>query len=71
MTRTSPSAAPLRVLIIGAGFAGMGLAIQLQRAGIGDFLLLEKASELGGTWRDNRYPGAACDVPSHLYSYSF
>ncbi len=71
MTKTSPSAAPLRVLIIGAGFAGMGLAIQLQRAGIGDFLLLEKASELGGTWRDNRYPGAACDVPSHLYSYSF
>ncbi len=71
MTKTSPSAAPLRVLIIGAGFAGMGLAIQLQRAGIRDFLLLEKASDLGGTWRDNRYPGAACDVPSHLYSFSF
>jgi len=71
MNNTSPSAAPLRVLIIGAGFAGMGLAIQLQRAGISDFLLLEKASDLGGTWRDNRYPGAACDVPSHLYSFSF
>ncbi len=71
MTKTSPSAVPLRVLIIGAGFAGMGLAISLQRAGIRDFLLLEKASDLGGTWRDNRYPGAACDVPSHLYSFSF
>ncbi|WP_271195936.1 flavin-containing monooxygenase [Pseudomonas turukhanskensis] len=71
MNKTSPSAAPVRVLIIGAGFAGMGLAIQLQRAGITDVLLLEKASDLGGTWRDNRYPGAACDVPSHLYSFSF
>ncbi len=71
MTKTSPSAAPLRVLIIGAGFAGIGLAIQLKHAGIGDFLLLEKAGDLGGTWRDNRYPGAACDVPSHLYSFSF
>jgi cation diffusion facilitator CzcD-associated flavoprotein CzcO len=71
MIKTSPPPAPLRVLIIGSGFAGMGLAIQLQRAGISDFLLLEKASDLGGTWRDNRYPGAACDVPSHLYSFSF
>ncbi|MGY4535061.1 cation diffusion facilitator CzcD-associated flavoprotein CzcO [Pseudomonas sp. TE3786] len=71
MNKTSPPAAPLRVLIIGSGFAGMGLAIQLQRAGISDFLLLEKAGDLGGTWRDNRYPGAACDVPSHLYSFSF
>ena len=71
MNKTSPPAAPLRVLIIGSGFAGMGLAIQLQRAGIGDFLLLEKAGDVGGTWRDNHYPGAACDVPSHLYSFSF
>jgi cation diffusion facilitator CzcD-associated flavoprotein CzcO len=62
---------PLHVLIIGAGFGGLGLAIQLQKAGIDDFLILEKGSEVGGTWRDNSYPGAACDVPSHLYSFSF
>jgi len=62
---------PLRVLIIGAGFAGLGLAIQLHKAGISDFLIVEKASEVGGTWRDNQYPGAACDVPAHLYSFSF
>ncbi|WP_271411894.1 flavin-containing monooxygenase [Pseudomonas sp. Q1-7] len=61
----------LRVLIIGAGFGGLGLAIQLQKAGIHDFLILEKGDEVGGTWRDNGYPGAACDVPSHLYSFSF
>ncbi|NQD93268.1 NAD(P)/FAD-dependent oxidoreductase [Pseudomonas sp. CrR25] len=71
MHNTSPSGAPLRVLIIGSGFAGLGMAIQLQKAGIDDFLILEKAGEIGGTWRDNSYPGAACDVPSHLYSFSF
>ena len=71
MTTNSPAAAPLRVLIIGAGFAGVGLAIQLQKRSIDDFLVLEKAASVGGTWRDNHYPGAACDVPSHLYSYSF
>ena len=71
MTTHSPAVAPLRVLIIGAGFAGVGLAIQLQKRGIDDFLVLEKAASVGGTWRDNHYPGAACDVPSHLYSYSF
>ncbi len=63
--------APWRVLIIGSGFAGLGLAMQLRKAGQDDFLLLEKAGEVGGTWRDNDYPGAACDVPSHLYSFSF
>src|SRR5215470_4292887 len=57
--------------IIGGGFAGMGAAIALDRRGYGDYLLLERGSELGGTWRDNTYPGAACDVPSNLYSYSF
>ena len=62
----SRSSAPLRVLIIGAGFGGLGLAIQLRKAGIEGFLILEKADEVGGTWRDNRYPGVACDVPSHL-----
>lgn len=60
-----------RVIIIGSGFAGLGLAMQLLKAGEDDFLLLEKAGEVGGTWRDNSYPGAACDVPSHLYSFSF
>ncbi|MEO5878056.1 MAG: NAD(P)/FAD-dependent oxidoreductase [Streptosporangiaceae bacterium] len=59
-----------RVAIIGAGFGGIGLAILLKRAGI-DFVILEKSSDLGGTWRDNVYPGAACDVPAHLYSFSF
>jgi cation diffusion facilitator CzcD-associated flavoprotein CzcO len=59
------------VAIIGTGFSGMGAAIALDRAGFSDFILLEKDSEPGGTWRDNRYPGACCDVPSQLYSYSF
>jgi cation diffusion facilitator CzcD-associated flavoprotein CzcO len=59
------------VLIIGSGFAGLGAAIRLARAGRDDYLVLERGSEVGGTWRDNTYPGAACDVPSHLYSYSF
>ncbi|MFD6857474.1 flavin-containing monooxygenase [Rhodococcus sp. NPDC060090] len=57
-------------LIIGSGFAGLGAAIELTRAGK-DFLVLERGNEVGGTWRDNTYPGAACDVPSNLYSYSF
>jgi len=59
------------VLIVGAGFAGLGMAIQLRKAGFESFLIIEKADELGGTWRENRYPGCACDVPSHLYSFSF
>lgn len=71
MHNTSQNQAAPRVLIIGSGFGGLGMAIQLQKAGIEDFLLLEKAAEVGGTWRDNSYPGAACDVPSHLYSFSF
>lgn len=57
-------------LIIGTGFSGLAMGIALQRRGI-DFLMLEKADDLGGTWRDNTYPGCACDIPSHLYSYSF
>ena len=60
-----------RILIIGSGFGGLGLAIRLKRAGIETFTILEKAATLGGTWRDNTYPGAACDVPSMLYSFSF
>jgi len=59
------------VLIIGAGFAGLGMAIRLKQAGIDDFTILERAERVGGTWRDNTYPGIACDIPSHLYSYSF
>jgi cation diffusion facilitator CzcD-associated flavoprotein CzcO len=59
------------VLIIGSGFAGLGAAIRLRKDGRDDFLVIERGSEVGGTWRDNTYPGAACDVPSHLYSYSF
>ncbi len=59
------------VAIIGSGFGGIGMAARLRRAGITDVVLLERAADLGGTWRDNSYPGAACDVPSHLYSFSF
>ena len=59
------------VLIIGAGFSGLGAAITLQKDGYTDFLVLERGDNVGGTWRVNTYPGAACDVPSHLYSYSF
>ena len=59
------------VIIIGAGFAGIGAAIKLKLNGFSDFILLEKSSEIGGVWRDNTYPGCACDVPSYVYSYSF
>jgi len=59
------------VIIIGAGFAGLCMAIKLKQAGIDDFLVLEKDVEAGGTWWANSYPGCACDVQSHLYSYSF
>jgi cation diffusion facilitator CzcD-associated flavoprotein CzcO len=60
-----------RVAIIGAGFGGLGMAIRLTRAGIEDFVVLERAPDIGGTWRDNSYPGLTCDIPSHLYSFSF
>jgi cation diffusion facilitator CzcD-associated flavoprotein CzcO len=60
-----------RIAIIGTGFSGLGMAIRLKQAGIHDFVVLERASEIGGTWRDNVYPGCQCDVPSHLYSFSF
>src|SRR3954466_12091408 len=61
----------LSAVIVGAGFSGLCAGIQLRRAGITDFVILEKADRGGGTWRENTYPGAACDIPSHLYSYSF
>lgn len=58
-------------VIVGTGFGGIGMAIKLREAGITDFVVLEKSDQIGGTWRDNTYPGAACDVPSPLYSFSF
>ncbi len=61
----------MKLAIIGSGFAGLGMAIQLKKAGFHDFVILEKDDDLGGTWRDNRYPGCACDVPSHMYSFSY
>ncbi|WP_028479617.1 NAD(P)/FAD-dependent oxidoreductase [Nocardia sp. CNY236] len=61
----------LDVAIIGAGFAGIGAAIRLQQHGIHNFMIVERAATIGGTWRDNTYPGAACDIPSRLYCYSF
>ena len=60
-----------RVAIIGTGFGGLGMGARLRQAGIETFTIYEKANSVGGTWRDNTYPGAACDVPSHLYSLSF
>jgi cation diffusion facilitator CzcD-associated flavoprotein CzcO len=68
------SAAPevvVDVLIVGSGFSGLCMAIKLREAGIHSFLLIEKSDDIGGTWYDNRYPGCACDIPSHLYSFSF
>ncbi|MCX2933717.1 NAD(P)/FAD-dependent oxidoreductase [Mycobacterium sp. CVI_P3] len=59
-----------RALVIGTGFSGLGMGIELQARGV-DFLILEKADDVGGTWRDNSYPGCACDIPAHLYSFSF
>ncbi|HEY3716960.1 MAG TPA: NAD(P)/FAD-dependent oxidoreductase [Jatrophihabitantaceae bacterium] len=61
----------VEVLVAGGGFSGLGAAIKLTQAGKHDFVVIERGHEVGGTWRDNTYPGAACDVPSHLYSYSF
>jgi len=61
----------VRHLVVGAGFAGLCAAIKLAEDGEQDFLVIEKGDDVGGTWRDNTYPGAACDVPSQLYSFSF
>jgi cation diffusion facilitator CzcD-associated flavoprotein CzcO len=58
-------------VVIGSGFSGLGMAIQLKRDGRDDFVVLEKADDVGGTWRDNTYPGCACDIQSHMYSFSF
>jgi cation diffusion facilitator CzcD-associated flavoprotein CzcO len=61
----------VRVIVVGSGFGGLGAAVRLRKEGVTDFLVLERAGSVGGTWRDNSYPGCACDVPSHLYSFSF
>lgn len=73
-TRQSPADSTpghVRFIIIGAGMSGILSAIKLREAGYDDFAIYEKADRLGGTWRENTYPGIACDVPSHFYSYSF
>jgi cation diffusion facilitator CzcD-associated flavoprotein CzcO len=70
-TKSTQPVAVVNTLIIGAGFAGLGSAIRLKQAGLNDFVILERGTQVGGTWRDNNYPGAACDIPSNLYSYSF
>lgn len=61
----------VEVAVIGTGFSGLGMAIRLKKDGVKDFAVFEKAADVGGTWRENTYPGCACDVPSHLYSFSF
>ncbi len=61
----------VRVAIVGSGFAGLGMAVRLGQEGIDDYVVLERGEDVGGTWRDNHYPGAACDVPSRLYSFSW
>lgn len=68
---SDPTTEVLSVLIIGAGFSGVGLGLRLQKAGVSDFLIIEAEDGIGGTWWLNRYPGCACDVQSHLYSLSF
>ena len=60
-----------QVVIVGAGFSGIGMAARLRSMGIDDFVVLDRGNDLGGTWRDNSYPGCCCDVPSNLYSFSF
>ena len=70
--RNSKSGATdVRIAIIGSGFGGLGTAIRLKQRGVEDFLIFERANDVGGVWRDNSYPGCACDVESHLYCFSF
>ena len=67
MTDTLP--AEVDVAIVGSGFSGLGMAIRMKQDGHDDFVVLERDDEVGGTWWANTYPGCACDVPSHLYSF--
>ena len=74
--RTLPFGPPgpdesIDIAIVGTGFAGLGMAIRLRQTGVTDFVVLDQAPSVGGTWRDNHYPGCACDVQSHVYSFSF
>ncbi|GAB11501.1 flavin-containing monooxygenase [Gordonia araii NBRC 100433] len=71
MTATDVAVTDVHIAIIGAGFSGLGAAIKLTQNGFTDYLVIDRGADFGGTWRDNTYPGAACDVPSNLYSYSF
>lgn len=71
MSETTDLPAHVDVAIVGTGFAGLGMAIKLKQAGRDDFVVLERAADVGGTWRDNTYPGCQCDVPSNVYSFSF
>ncbi|HUK69699.1 MAG TPA: NAD(P)/FAD-dependent oxidoreductase [Streptosporangiaceae bacterium] len=71
MNPNDPATSDPAIVIIGTGFAGLCMAIQLKKASFHNFVILEKDDDLGGTWRDNKYPGCACDVPSHMYSFSF
>jgi cation diffusion facilitator CzcD-associated flavoprotein CzcO len=75
-TSTAPASVPhlpaaVDIAVIGSGFSGLAMAVRLRQAGFQDFVVVERADDVGGTWRDNSYPGCACDVPSHLYSFSF
>ncbi|MGI8921339.1 MAG: flavin-containing monooxygenase [Solirubrobacteraceae bacterium] len=69
--QSSAAAEEVEVAIVGSGFSGLGMAIRLQQEGHHDYVVLERGADVGGTWRDNTYPGCQCDVPSHLYSFSF
>ncbi|MBF6520277.1 flavin-containing monooxygenase [Nocardia farcinica] len=71
MTANNALTRHVEIAVVGAGFAGIGLGVKLREAGFEDFVILERAEAVGGTWRANTYPGCACDVPSALYSYSF
>ena len=71
VAQNAPTSQSVRVAILGAGMSGICMGIQLRKQGIDDFIILEKAASVGGTWRENTYPGVACDVPSHVYSFSF
>lgn len=71
MDTTSTHTPDHDIVVVGSGFAGLGMAIRLQQQGRDDVVVLEQSGSVGGTWRDNDYPGCACDVPSHLYSFSF
>src|ERR1700720_597312 len=69
---SSPTTTPQHeIAIIGAGLGGIGMAIAFRRAGIEDFVVLERASDIGGTWRDNTYPGIAVDIPAQAYQFSY